>query len=113
MENKVLKTINSRVSVRKYNDKKVSLKKLEAVLEAGQMAPSGMNRQICSILALRNKRYVEALRKLGQDLKGRDCFYGATTIVLVYGPRGDEFVLQDASCILLQSIYCWQCAAAF
>ena len=75
MENKVLKTINSRVSVRKYNDKKVSLKKLEAVLEAGQMAPSGMNRQICSILALRNKRYVEALRKLGQDLKGRDCFY--------------------------------------
>ena len=59
MENKVIKTIKARTSTRKYLDKKVPLKKLEAVLEAGKYAPSAMNRQICSILAIRKGSLVK------------------------------------------------------
>ena len=84
MENKVIRTIKSRVSTRNYANKRVPIKKLEQVLEAGKLAPSGMNRQICSILALRKKTYVETLRKLAQEVRGKDSFYGASTLVLVY-----------------------------
>lgn len=100
MENKVIRTIKSRVSTRNYANKRVPIKKLEQVLEAGKLAPSGMNRQICSILALRKKTYVETLRKLAQEVRGKDSFYGASTLILVYGPRDDKFTVQDASCIL-------------
>ena len=100
MENKVIRAIKSRVSTRNYTDKKVPLKKLEQILEAGKSAPSGMNRQICSILAIRKKSYIEAFRKIGLEVRGRDCYYNASTLILVYGPRDDRFTIQDATCIL-------------
>ncbi len=100
MENKVINTIKNRTSTRSYSAKKVSLKKLELILEAGKMAPSGMNRQICNILAIHNGRYVNSLVEASKKVRGKDCYYGAKTIILVYGPKDDPFVTQDASCIL-------------
>ena len=100
MENKVLKTIKTRVSCRAYSDKKVSLKKALEVAEAGKMAPSAMNRQIAQIFVVNSKRYVEKLRKLSIDMSQRDCLYGAKTVILVTGPRDDRFTFQDCSCVL-------------
>lgn len=100
MSNKTLECIYSRVSCREYDKKKVSLKKLEAILEAGKMAPSAMNRQIASITCVRSKSNIEKLRALSLEEAKRDCMYGANTIVLVHGPREDRFTVQDCSCIL-------------
>ena len=100
MENKVLKTIKSRVSCRSYSDKKVSLKKAMMVAEAGKFAPSGMNRQIANIYVINSKRYVEKLRRLSFEIREKDCMYGAKTIILVAGPREDRFTYQDCSCVL-------------
>lgn len=100
MENKVLKAIKGRTSTRSYLDKKVPSKRLEAILEAGKYAPSGMNRQICHILALKNKRYVKALSELAVKITNRECYYGAPVIILVYGPKNDPFTWTDGSCIL-------------
>ena len=100
MANKILECICTRVSCREYNEKKVSFKKLEAILEAGKMAPSAMNRQIASITCVRSKSGVEKLRSLSFEEINRDCMYGANTIVLVHGPREDRFTVQDCSCIL-------------
>ena len=100
MENKVLKTIKSRVSCRSYRDKKVSLKKAMMVAEAGKFAPSGMNRQIANIYVINSKRYVEKLRRLSFEIREKDCMYGAKTIILVAGPRDDRFTYQDCSCVL-------------
>ena len=104
MANKTLENICTRVSCREYNEKKVSLKKLQQILEAGKMAPSAMNRQIASITAVRSKAKVEQLRALSLEVGNRDCMYGANTIVLVHGPREDKFTVQDCSCIL-QNIF--------
>ena len=49
MKNKVIDVIKNRFSCREYSDKKVSLKKLNEILLAGQSAPSAMNRQIAKI----------------------------------------------------------------
>lgn len=98
--NKVIQTILKRTSNREYSEKKVPLSKLNMILEAGKMAPSGMNRQIANILCVRTKKYVEKLRQASIDFRGRDCFYGANTMIIVYGPRNDNFLFQDCSCVL-------------
>ena len=100
MKNKTLDLIKSRVSCRAYSDKKVSTKKIMEIAEAGKFAPSGMNRQICNIFVVNSKRNVEKLRKLSLKIREKDCMYGAKTIILVGGPRGDRFTDLDGSCIL-------------
>ena len=100
MENKVLKTIKGRVSCRDFSDKKVPFKKVLEIAEAGKFAPSAMNRQIANIYIVKSKRLVEKLRKLSFEVANRDCMYGAKTIILVAGPRGDRFTFQDCSCVL-------------
>ena len=100
MENKVIKTIKNRGSCRSYNDKKVELSKVRQIVECGVMAPSARNRQICNILVLRSKKYVDRLRELSLDVTQRDCFYGANTLVLVYASKEDKFCIQDCTCIL-------------
>lgn len=100
MANKVIEVISTRVSCRDFNQKKVPIKKLEAILNAGKMAPSAMNRQIASITCVRSKSKVEALRKLCLEEAKRDCMYGANTIAIVHGPRDDRFTIQDCSCVL-------------
>ena len=67
---------------------------------AGKFAPSGMNRQIANIYVVNSKRYVEKLRNLSLKYRGKDCMYGAKTIVLVAGPKEDPFTFQDCSCVL-------------
>lgn len=100
MENKVIKTIKSRVSCRNYNSKKVPLSKVMQIVECGKMAPSARNRQIANILVLRSKKYVEKLRKLSLETMQRDVYYEANTLVLVYAPREERLAVQDCSCIL-------------
>ncbi len=100
MENKVIKTIKERTSTRAFTEQKVSLKKLEAVLQAGSAAPSAMNRQICSLLAVRKKSLVNQLRELSQEVTNRDCYYGSSVVILVYGPREDKFTPVDSACML-------------
>ena len=100
MKNKTLDLIKSRVSCRSYSERKVPLKKVMEVAEAGKYAPSGMNRQICNIYIVNSKRYIEKLRALSMKIRERDCMYGAKTIILVAGPRGDRFTDLDGACIL-------------
>ena len=100
MANRVIEAIRTRVSCREYDERKVSLGKLNQILEAGKMAPSAMNRQIATITCVRTKAKVEQLRELSREVQNRECMYGANTIVLVHGPRDDRFTVQDCSCVL-------------
>lgn len=100
MPNKTIEIIKNRVSCRSYSDKKVSLKKVLEIAEAGKYAPSAINRQIADIFIVNSKKYVEKLRSLSLSVSNRDCMYGAKTVILVAGPKDDRFTFQDCSCIL-------------
>ena len=100
MKNKTIDVIKNRVSCRDYSDKKVSLKKLQLILEAGRSAPSACNRQIADITAVRKTSNISKIRDLSKKLMNRDVMYGASTIVLVHAPREDAFCAQDCSCII-------------
>lgn len=101
VENKYVKLITSRVSCRTYTEKRVPIKKVLAIAEAGKYAPSARNRQICNIYVIKNASKVEKLRNLSIELSPRgDCMYGAKTVILVAGPREDVFTDKDGACIL-------------
>ena len=98
--NKTIEIIKSRVSCRSYSEKKVPSSKINQILEAGKYAPSGMNRQICNILFIKNKRVLLSIREALKEKFNRDCLYGAPHLVIVYGKRDEPLMVKDASCIL-------------
>ena len=97
---KTIDVIKNRVSCRDYSEKKVSIKKLQMILDAGKSAPSACNRQIADITAVRKSSCILKIRELSKRLMNRDVMYGASTIVLVHAPREDAFCIQDCSCII-------------
>ena len=53
--------IKGRRSVRAYKDEPVSKEQIEAVLEAGIWAPTGMNRQPWKFIVIQNKQLIKYL----------------------------------------------------
>ena len=98
--NKTIEVIKSRVSCKNYSEKRVSKAKLEQILECGKSAPSGMNRQVCTILVIKSKPLLEKIRAALKEKFGRECLYGARTFAMVYGDKYEPLLIQDGSCIL-------------
>lgn len=69
--------VKNRYSCKKYSDKKVEHEKLEAVLEAGRLAPTAKNLQEQHVYVLESK---EALDKFNIETP---CRYGAPTVLVV------------------------------
>lgn len=69
--------VKNRYSCKKYSDKKVEREKLEAVLEAGRLAPTAKNLQEQHVYVLESK---EALDKFDIETP---CRYGAPTVLVV------------------------------
>ena len=72
-----LELMKSRYSCRKFADEPVSDNDLNAVLEAGRVAPSAVNRQPWRFLVVQHE---EGLKKVDQASR---CRYGAPVVILV------------------------------
>lgn len=79
----------TRRSVRAYTDQPVPKETVEAIVEAGRYAPSGMGRQPCVFVVVRDKETVQRLSRLNAAVMGTDSdpFYGASTVVVVLADR--------------------------
>lgn len=79
----------TRRSVRAYSDKPVPRETVEAIVEAGRYAPSGMGRQPCLFVVVRDPETVRLLSRLNAAVMGtdNDPFYGASTVVMVLADR--------------------------
>lgn len=75
----VFEAIKKRRSVRSYLDKPLEEEKLNAVLEAGRLAPSASNRQEWRFIVVRD---AEVKRKLGEAANGQS-FVGEAPVVIV------------------------------
>lgn len=76
----------ARYSVRNFLDKEVELSKLEKILEAGHLAPTGKNTQPQRILVLNNE---ESLTKLKDCTK---CHFDAPLALLVCYDPNDSYI---------------------
>ena len=83
--NETLNVIKSRRSTRAYKTAPVPEKLLDAVLEAGTFAPSGMNKQSPTIVAVTGDKYRREISALNAAVMGvtSDPYYGAPVVVLV------------------------------
>ena len=100
--NQVIQTIKTRRSVRAYKQDPVPEDMLDAVLEAGTYAPTGMGRQSPVIVAVTDKDTRNQLMKMNAAVMGTDSdpYYGAPVIVLVLADASAHTYVQDASCVL-------------
>lgn len=113
--------IKKRHSIRKYTDRQISRGDLETILEAGNYAPNAGGGQRSIIVAVHN---AELAQKLGimnmsdfdrsqlignyvskeqpsviDDPKIKNGFYGAPTVVCIFGQNNFLFRDADAFCI--------------
>lgn len=72
MNRDFLELIKTRRSTRRFKPDPVPENLLDAVLEAGTYAPTGMNRQSPVIIAVSDKKYREKLSKLNAAVMGVD-----------------------------------------
>lgn len=94
--------IETRRSTRSFKPDSIPEDLLDAVLEAGTYAPTGMNRQSPVIIAVSDKKYREKLSKLNAAIMGvdKDPYYGAPTVVLVLADPSANTFVEDGSCVL-------------
>ncbi len=103
MENNVLKALEERRSIRKYQSRQVEEDKLDAILRAGSYAPTGRNFQSPVIVAVRDAETREQLRHMNAEIMGApdsDPFYGAPVIVIVLADRNVPTYIEDGSLVM-------------
>ena len=102
MNRDFLEMIKTRRSTRSFKPDSIPEDLLDAVLEAGTYAPTGMNRQSPVIIAVSDKKYREKLSKLNAAIMGvdKDPYYGAPTVVLVLADPSANTFVEDGSCVL-------------
>ena len=87
----MLDIIEKRRACRKYLDKDVEDEKIQEIINAGLLAPSGMNRQTPVIIAIKDKELKKKLSDLNQKVAEftfpGDPFYGANVIFLVIASK--------------------------
>lgn len=94
--------LKNRRSVRKFKAEQVSDAHLDAILEAGLYAPSGMNTQNTVMVAIRDKQTRDQLSKMNAAVMGteNDPFYGAPCVVVVLAEPERYTWLEDGALVM-------------
>ena len=114
----MLENLKNRRSIRKYKPEQVSDEHLDAILEAGLYAASGMNTQNTIMVAVRDQETRDQLSRMNAEIMGStsDPFYGAPCVVVVLVEPERYTAGEDGSLVLgnlMQAAYdsgvgsCW------
>lgn len=79
------KVVKERYSCKKYSDRQIEQEKLQAILEAGRLAPTAKNLQEQKIYVIQSQ---EGLQKVDNVTP---CRYGAPTVVMVAFDKNNVF----------------------
>lgn len=125
--NQALNNLLTRRSCRAYEERQIQPGELDAILEAGQYAPTGMGKQSPLIVAIQDADTIRQVERLnGAALGNPDGrpFYGAPTLVVVFGHSDSPLELADANLVIgnllnaanavgVDSCYIWRAREAF
>ena len=101
--NETLKVLKERRSVRKYKAEQIRDEELNAILEAGTWAPTGMGLQSAVMVVVQDPETIAWMSKLNAEIQGKpgtDPFYGAPTVVVVLADSSSRNWLQDGSLVM-------------
>ena len=97
----MLDAIKNRRACRSFSAKEVEIEKINEIIEAGLLAPSGMNRQTPVIICIKDKKtrdQLATLNSVGFPRPG-DPFYGAPVVLLVIAHKDGLSVHDGAATI--------------
>ena len=101
--NEVIKTIKERRSVRSFKNEQITDAQLDAILEAGTYAASGMGTQATKLVAVQDPIIIAQMSGLNAKVMGMDIdpFYGAPTVVIVFANPEETFTpVEDGSLVI-------------
>ena len=101
--NEALRNMKTRRSYRSYKPEQISEEQLQAILEAGTWAASGMNRQAGKIVVVQDPETREQLRRMNAAILGNpdmDPFYGAPTICVVLANTEVRTWVEDGALVI-------------
>lgn len=97
-----LMDLKTRRSCRSYLPEQIKDEELNAVLEAGMYAPTGMGMQSPIMIVVQKPEVIKKLSEMNAAVMGitSDPFYGAPTVVIVLADRERPTYLEDGSLVL-------------
>lgn len=97
-----LTTLKTRRSCRAYKPELIEEEKLNAILEAGTYAATGLGKQSPIILAVTSKELRDRLSKMNAAVLGMeiDPFYGAPEVLVVLGNKAVPTYVYDGSLVM-------------
>lgn len=97
-----LKVLKSRRSVRAYKPELIEKEKLNAIIEAGTYAATGMGKQSPIIIAVTDKEVRDELSKINAKIMGVDFdpFYGAPEVLVVLANKEEPTYVYDGSLVM-------------
>lgn len=102
--NEILACIKQRRSIRKFKPDLIPCEDMDAIIEAGLYAASGMGKQATKIIAVTNKKVRDELsdlnRQIGGWKPGFDPFYGAPVVLIVLGDKSWVNHVYDGSLVM-------------
>ncbi|MDR0878931.1 MAG: nitroreductase family protein [Treponema sp.] len=103
MSKTTLKDLKARRSIRSYKSEQIKDEELDAILEAGTWAPTGMGSQGVVIVAVQNKTVLSKIQKLNADVlkdpKAKP-FYGAPTVVNVFVDKSKPTPVENGNLVI-------------
>ncbi len=95
-------TLKTRRSCRAYKPELIEEEKLNAILEAGTYAATGMGKQSPIIIAVTDKALRDRLSRMNAAVMNADTdpFYGAPELLIVLADRGVPTCLYDGSLVM-------------
>lgn len=90
-----MKTIQNRRSIRKYKQRQITNEELDAIIEAGKMAPSARNQQPWYFVAIQKKEIIDEISTLLTE--NNNAFFGALTVVICFGDQRALHPEQDVA----------------
>lgn len=102
--NDVIKAMEERRSIRKYQTKQVPQEIIEQIVEAGTYAASGMGKQSALIIAVTDPALRSRLAKMNAGIGGWkpdfDPFYGAPDVLVVLADKKVPTYVYDGSLVM-------------
>lgn len=99
-----MKTIRTRRSIRKFQEKMPERELIDRVIEAGTYAATGMGRQSPIIVAVLNKEVRDKLSHMNAEImgaaEGTDPFYGAPVVLIVLADKAMPTHVYDGSLVM-------------
>lgn len=125
--NEALQNLLTRRACRAFKNEQIKPEELDAILEAGQYAPTGMGKQSPIIVVIQDPEKIREIEKLNSAVMGNADgypFYGAPTLIVVFGDTGLPFGVADGNLVIgnllnaanavgVDSCYIWRANEVF